>query len=449
MSGAVASGFSGRGMSWFDILRCGLIQTAIGAIVVLTTSTYNRVMVVELALPAMLPGALVALHYAIQMSRPRWGYGSDMGGHRTRWILGGMAVLAIGAILAAMAVAWMETAQTSGTVLAVFAFVLIGIGVGAAGTSLLALLATAVAPPRRAASATITWMMMILGIAVTATLAGQMLDPFSGERLILVACTVCGAAVLLSLISTIRLEKPRAPAPTGDAAAEKPPFRTVFKEVWAESEARRFAIFVFVSMLAYNTQDLILEPYAGLVFGMTPGESTKLTGVQHGGVFLGMILVALAGSGPLRRRIGSLRGWTVWGCVGSGVMMAALAFGGLVGPEYPLRTVVFLLGVANGAFAVAAIGSMMKLAGYGAKSREGLRMGLWGAAQAIAFGIGGFLGTALADGARALVGDPALAYGSVFLFEGSLFLISAVLAARIRVPEQPSVPEGMAAAPAE
>ena len=69
------------------------MQTALGAIVVLTTSTLNRVMVVELALPAMLPGALVAIHYAVQvLSATRMGYGSDMGGRRTPWIIGGMAV---------------------------------------------------------------------------------------------------------------------------------------------------------------------------------------------------------------------------------------------------------------------------------------------------------------------------------------------------------------------
>jgi BCD family chlorophyll transporter-like MFS transporter len=95
------------GMSWIGILRCGLVQTCIGAIVVLSTSTYNRVMVVELALPAMLPGALVALHYAVEMARPRWGYGSDMGGSRVPWIRGGVAILAIGTILASGATVWM------------------------------------------------------------------------------------------------------------------------------------------------------------------------------------------------------------------------------------------------------------------------------------------------------------------------------------------------------
>ena len=70
-------------LGWPGIIRLGLVQTALGAVVVLTTSTINRVMVVELALPAMLPGMLVALHYVIQVLRPRLGYGSDLGGRRT------------------------------------------------------------------------------------------------------------------------------------------------------------------------------------------------------------------------------------------------------------------------------------------------------------------------------------------------------------------------------
>ena len=90
---------------WGSIARLGLVQMALGAIVVLTTSTLNRVMVVELALPALLPGLLVALHYAVQLARPRMGFGSDVGGRRTPWIVGGMAVLASGGVLAALATA--------------------------------------------------------------------------------------------------------------------------------------------------------------------------------------------------------------------------------------------------------------------------------------------------------------------------------------------------------
>ncbi len=432
---------------WIDIVRCGLVQAAIGAVVVLTTSTYNRVMVVELALPAMVPGALVALHYAVQLSRPRWGHGSDIGNRRTPWVLGGVCVLAIGAVLAAFATIWMETQRDTGLALAVFAYLLIGVGVGASGTSLLALLATHVDPGRRAAAATITWLMMIFGIAVTATLAGQMLDPFGPQRLIAVAGCIGLIACMLTFAATWRLERNLGRAAETDAKPKVREFRAALAQVWQDNEARRFTIFVFMSMLAYNTQDLILEPFAGLVFGMTPGESTKLAGTQHGGVFTGMVVVALANSGPLRRYFGSLRGWTVMGCVGSGVMMVSLALSGAFVGSFPLVPAVFMLGFANGAFAVAAIASMMKLAGAGNGASEGIRIGVWGAAQAIAFGVGGFMGTVLVDLFRALFGAPEIAYGGVFAFEAALFLVSAILAVRIRVTENP--PPAMQPAPAE
>ncbi len=60
---------------WSEIIRLGMVQASLGAIVVLMTSTLNRIMVVELSLPALLPGALVALHYLVQVSRPRMGHG--------------------------------------------------------------------------------------------------------------------------------------------------------------------------------------------------------------------------------------------------------------------------------------------------------------------------------------------------------------------------------------
>jgi BCD family chlorophyll transporter-like MFS transporter len=75
-----------------------------------------------------------------------------------------------------------------------------------------------------------------------------------------------------------------------------------------------FTIFVFLSMTAYFMQELILEPYSGLVFGFTPGQSTSLSGAQNGGVFLGMVLVGVAGTAL---RLGTLRQWVIAGCIGS------------------------------------------------------------------------------------------------------------------------------------
>jgi BCD family chlorophyll transporter-like MFS transporter len=428
-------------LGWFGIFRMGLVQTALGSIVVLTTSTMNRVMVVELALPAMLPGALVALHYAVQMLRPRLGHGSDVGGRRTPWIVGGMWVLGLGGLLAAIATAWMSVNTTAGVILAVVAFLIIGLGVGAAGTSLLVLLAKRVDPARRAPAATVMWVMMIMGFVITGGVAGHFLDPFTPTRLVLVTAAVAGVAVLLATLAVWNVEKQGVQWPEMESAGavaktgsppQKASFRAVLAEVWAEPEARRFTVFVFVSMLAYSAQDLILEPFAGLIFGMTPGQSTQLAGMQNGGVMTGMVLVALAAGLLGRKRSGSLRAWTVAGCIGSAISLASLAFGGFAADTWSLKASVIALGLANGVFAVAAIASMMELAGAGRSGREGVRMGLWGAAQAVAFGLGGFLGTVAVDVVKVFATSPAAAYATVFSVEALLFCWASLLALKGR-----------------
>ena len=131
-----------RGLGWLAIARLGLVQASIGAIVMLATSLLNRVMVVEYALAAAIPAGLVAWHYAVQLARPLWGHGSDRGRRRTPWIVGGMAVLAGGALLAVRATILLPDSPLPGAALAILAFTMIGAGVGAAGTSMLALLAS-------------------------------------------------------------------------------------------------------------------------------------------------------------------------------------------------------------------------------------------------------------------------------------------------------------------
>ena len=177
----------------------------------------------------------------------------------------------------------MATHPLFGVALAVAAFGLIGVGVGAAGTSLLVLLAKRTDDNRRAAAATIVWVMMIAGFIVTTGVAGHLLDPFSPARLVVVSGSVSVAAMFLTLVGVWGVEGDRVAAVTTRLKA--PPRRSTFREalteVWTEPKSRRFAIFVFVSMLAYSAQDLILEPFAGAVFGFTPGETTRLSGVQH------------------------------------------------------------------------------------------------------------------------------------------------------------------------
>lgn len=410
-------------LGWIGIVRLGLVQASIGAIVMLATSLLNRVMVVEYAMLAAIPAGLVAWHYAVQLSRPVWGHGSDGGARRTPWIIGGMAVLAGGAMLAAFS-------TVSGIIaLAVLAFTMIGVGVGAAGTSLLAILATQVAPARRPAAAALTWILMIVGIIAASAIASQLLSPFGPARLLAVCGGVSGFALLLACIAVWGVEKTMLVG----QAVDRMPLRPALLAIWNDGEARAFTIFVFTSMLAYSMQDMILEPFAGLMFSMTPAQSTGLSSIQHMGVLAGMILVG-AGAGAFGgRTAGGLKRWTVAGCIGSAVALAALAMAARVGPGWPLSANVAALGFANGVFAVSAIGAMMALAGAGARDgdgrREGLRMGVWGASQAIAFGLGGLTGAVGVDLFRKIAPTTGDAFAWVFMIEAGLFLVAATLAA--------------------
>ncbi|MTJ81674.1 MAG: BCD family MFS transporter [Telmatospirillum sp.] len=435
---------NGKWLGWSGIVRLGLVQTAIGAITVLTTVTLNRIMVVELALPAALPAALIAWHYFVQLTRPGWGHRSDQGGRRSGWIIVGMGMLSLGALLAVDATISMPSSPGWATLLGVVAYAMIGGGVSAGGTSLLALLSKGVAPDRRPAAAAIAWVMMIAGIVVTAGVAGQLLDPFSPQRLMFVATGTVATGFSLVLLALrgveARIGEP-ATSDIRDRQAGRVGFLAILSQTWREPLARRFTIFVFVSMLAYSAQELILEPFAGLVFGMSLGRSTQLAGVQHAGVLAGMVLAGLAGSALKGDRTLFMRRGAMAGCVVSALALAALGTAGFF--RWPLTPLVFALGAANGGFAVSALGLMMSFAGRGRSSREGIRVGVWGAAQAAAFGLGGFSGAMALSVMRQWLGTGPLAFAIVFAAEGLCFLLAAVLVLRLDHADEGASPSAI------
>ncbi|UIP06896.1 BCD family MFS transporter [Erythrobacter sp. SDW2] len=433
-----------HGLGWFGIVRLGMVQAAIGAMVMLATSLLNRVMVVEYGVAAAVPAALVAWHYAVQLTRPLWGHTSDRSHSRTPWIVGGLGMLALGTLLAVDATVMMASPGIMAALVAITGFTLIGFGVGMSGTALLALLASRTSVTRKPAAAAICWTMMVAGIVIAAAVSGANLDPFSEARLAIVASFVVLGAFALAMLALRNVERNTPPVEQPKPDGRALGFAEALRQIWHEPEARRFTFFVFLSMLAYSMQDLILEPFAGFLFAMTPGESTQLASVQHGGVLAGMLLAGLGGSLYARRFGRDMRLWIVAGCLGSAAMLGGLAMAATQGHGWPLRANVFGLGVANGIFAVAAVGAMLGLASKGAGAGEGARMGVWGAAQAVAFGLGGLAGAVLVDQLRAFMASDGAAFQAVFATEALLFLAAALVATGttlVRAPE----PEGLTA----
>jgi MFS transporter, BCD family, chlorophyll transporter len=437
---------SNNQFGWLSIMRLGLVQACLGAMVVLTTSTLNRVMVVELSLAAIVPGFLVGLHYAVQLSRPLFGHGSDVSKtKRSNWIIGGIALLAFAGTGAASTTLIIGTHFWAGFALACIAYILIGMGIGAAGTSLLALLASRTPAAKRPAAATIVWIMMIAGIVITAATTGKLLDPYSHERLVTITAITGAIAISLTALTLFRLEKTNIAVDQIDTRGQSTiSFSDRLAETWADDEARLFTIFIFLSMLAYSTQDLILEPFAGLLFGFTPGQTTSLSGTQHGGILIGMVLVGLVGTLPFGRNPKLLKSFTIVGCLGSALALVGIAASASATAFWPLKTNVIALGFFNGMFSIAAIGAMMTLAGAGGdkgQNKEGIRMGVWGAAQAIAFGLGGFAGTAGVSVTQAFTGNVPFSYALVFGIEACLFIVSAIIAVRIGMGASTSKPQ--------
>jgi MFS transporter, BCD family, chlorophyll transporter len=417
-----------KGIGWIGIIRLGTVQAAIGAIVMLATSLLNRVMVVEYAIAAAVPAALVAWHYAVQLSRPLWGHRSDVSRYRTPWIVGGMGTLSLGMLLAVDATIMMAGGTIIPIILALIAFTMIGLGVGMSGTALLALLASRVAAERKPAAAAISWTMMVAGIVLASAMSARFLEPFSEARLATVAALVVLAAFCVAMLALRNLEANSAPVKAARKDGAQTSFPDALREIWRDAQARRFTWFVFVSMVAYSMQDLILEPYAGLVFGYSPAESTSLTGLQHSGILAGMLASGVGGTLYTKRFGQNVKLWIVFGCFGSAIMLGGLSLAATFGPTWPLKANIFGLGLANGVFAVAAVGAMLGLASDGDGNSEGARMGVWGAAQAIAFGTGGLAGALVVDVLRGSAGTDSTAFATVFVIEAVMFIFAALVA---------------------
>jgi BCD family chlorophyll transporter-like MFS transporter len=433
-------------MNWFSILRLGLVQLCIGSSVVIPLSTLNRLMKVELALPATIAGFLIALHYAVQLTRVNWGYLSDKTQNRSQWIIFGMLILGMGGVLASASIPLIESNFAYGIMLALFSYTLIGFGVGAAGTPLLALLASYSSKSQKGFAASITFLMMILGLAITGITAGIILDPYSHQKLIKITASLAIITNILSYLSLKNLEK----SLQNSVDARKPnainydvPFLEGIKKVWMEREARLFTIFIFISMGAFSMQDPILEPFAGEVFGFAVGESTKLDGFHKIGTLIGIILIILClskfriGFGSLsiakNERLGSEKFWLITGCLFSAFSLFIISLLGLTYRDPGiLNSVVFLFGVSNGVFTAGILGTMLHLASKDSgDNNTGTRMGIWGAAQAYATMIAVFFSTVLVDILGLMMNSLPSVYGIVFLTAASFFIAAAFLGSLI------------------
>ena len=340
----------------------------------------------------------------------------------------------------------------AGEVLAALAFLMTGLGLHMTQTAGLALASDRATDKTRPRVVALLYVMFLVGMGVSALIIGGLLTDYSSLRLIRV---VQGAAVIGIALNLIALWKQESVRPMTKAERDKP--RPLFRDAWADfmagGQAGRLLVCVFVGTMAFNMQDVLLEPYGGEILGLSVSATTLLTALWAAGALVGF---AWAG-----RRLA--KGSNAYRLAGGGILAGIWAFSLVIFAAPMQANVLFyagatLIGFGGGLFAVSTLTAAMTMPARGTAGR-GLALGAWGAAQATAAGIAIALGGTLRDwiGAIATSGQwgealntPATGYSFVYHAEiGLLFVTLVILGPLVRQsgpltqPEDPQ-PLGLA-----
>jgi len=418
------------------LLRLSMFQLSVGMVLALLNGTLNRVMIVELSVPAWLVSLMVALPLVFAPLRTLVGHRSDhhasaLGWRRVPYIWFG-TLMQFGALSILPFALLVLTGDGTGPawvghVGAAIAFLLMGAGVHTTQTAGLAL-ATDLAPAEtRPRVVALLYVSLLVGVVGSSLAFSVLLSDFSPLRLVQV---VQGAALVTMLLNGIALwkQEPRRPR---EAAPQDVRFADAWRAFTAVPRAPRLLWALGLGTAAFSMQDILLEPYGGQILHLSVGSTSALTALTALGSLAAFALAARRlqqGSDPVRlAALGALIGVAAF---------AAVIFAEPLGEPWLFRAGAVLIGLGGGLFAVATLTEAMALELPTDGAGHGLALGAWGAVQASAGGaaiaLGGLLRdlmSALADGGwlGAALANPATGYSFVYHLE--IALLFATLAA--------------------
>jgi BCD family chlorophyll transporter-like MFS transporter len=439
------------------LLRLSLFQAAIGMTMALLVGTLNRVMIVELGVPAWWVALSVGLPLVFAPLRALIGYRSDthpsaLGLKRLPYLwmgnllmFGGLAVMPFALLLLSDPP---EGSVWAGRLGAALAFLLVGAGMQITQTAGLALASDVTPDDKRPRVVALLYSMLLVGMVVGSGLLGWLLVDFTPMRLIQV---VQGAAVLVVVLNLTSLWKQEA-RQSRRGAREPDGFSRNWKRLMALPKMRRFLWTVGLGTAAFSMQDIVLEPFGGEVLHLGVGLTSSLTALSAGGALFAFVLSARLNARGMDScrlaALGALLGLPAFACV---IFSAPLESANL------FRFGACLIGFASGLFSV---GMLMTAMAFPERELTGMVMGAWGAVQATAAGAAMALGGVLRDTVGGLatsgwlgvpLNSPATGYSFVFHLE--IYLLFVVLIAlgplvrRSPTSRQTAKPIGLAELP--
>ncbi|MFO1121175.1 MAG: BCD family MFS transporter [Hyphomicrobiales bacterium] len=393
------------------LLRLSLFQVSVGMAMVLLTGTLNRVMIVELGVPAWVVGLMVSLPLVFAPLRALIGFKSDthrsvLGWRRVPYIWFGTMLQFGGFAIMPFALLVLSGGGNGpviyGEIGAALAFLLVGAGLHTTQTAGLALANDLAPPEARPRVVALLYVMLLAGMVLSALVFGFLLRDFSEIHLIQI---IQGAAAITFILNGVALWKQEARNPSlTDPQAPRIGFREAWTSFMQAGRSKRLLVALGLGTAGFSMQDILLEPFGGQVFGLGVGQTTMLTAILAFGTLCGLALSArLLGRGGDPHRIAAL------GALFGIAAFAAVVFSPMLDAVGLFRCATFTIGFGNGLFAVGMLTAAMELAASG---MSGMALGAWGAVQATSAGIAIAVSGTLRDAISTLAADGAL--GSAF-----------------------------------
>jgi len=419
------------------LLRLSLFQVSVGVALVLLVGTLNRVMIVELAVPASIVGVMLALPVLFAPFRALIGFKSDnhrsaFGWRRVPYIwkgtllqFGGFAVMPFALLVLSGFGESYDLPPFIGQASAGVAFLLVGAGLHMVQTVGLALATDLVEEADQPRVVGLMYVMLLVGMIVSAFLFGLLLEPYNPGRLVQV---IQGAAVITVVLNGVALWKQEARDPVRAHAmktAETPRFGDAWRSLSAVAGFRRLLVAIALGTAGFGMADVLLEPFGGQILSMSVAATTRLSMALAFGSLLGFGYASRTlgrGANPL-----AVSGWGALIGVGGFVLVMGSA-SALAAPLLALATMV--AGFGAGLFSHGTLTASMRAA---PKHQVGLALGAWGAVQTTAAGVAIAVGGVIRDGilAAPISVDPATPYLAVFGVE--IALLALALAATWRM----------------
>ncbi len=427
------------------LLRLALFQVTVGMAAALLVGTLNRVMILELGVPAWLVALMVALPLLAAPFRAVIGHRSDthrslLGWRRVPYLwmgtlmqFGGLAILPFSLILLSRDAGVAEAAHWAGLAAALLAFLMVGAGMQTTQTAGLALATDQATPETRPRVVALMYVMLLLGMVGASTVFSLVLAGYSPTRLVGAVQGAASVTLLLNLVALWKQE-PRAARRSEETGADAPaaatprePFRQVWQRYAARPHTLRFLVTLALGTAAFNMQDIVLEPYGGEILHLSVSATSLLTAMMA----LGSVCAFMLATRWLPRGVDPHRLAALGLLIGI-VAFSAVVFAAPLGSGALFRVGNVLIGLGSGLFAVCTLVIAM---GMARDDGAGLALGAWGAVQATSGGVAVALGGTLRDAVHLLtshgwlgtaMSDPQVAYSIVYHTELALLFATLV-----------------------